>query len=83
MRIKYEDFSTAGSTIKKKGFSYLIPDATLGKDFHWLARWLMKSRTSLSPARSLESWHLTADFHISLLNNVIELGLPQKALWVT
>lgn len=63
--------------------SYLVPDAAFGEDFRWLARWFINSHTSLSPVRSWDSWHLTADFHISLLNNVIALGLPQKALWDT
>ena len=81
MHNKCEDFSAVCSTIKKKGFSYLVPDAALGKDFHWLACWFINSHTSLSPVRSWDSLPLTADFHIYLLNNVIELGLPQKALW--
>lgn len=37
VHIKCEDFSTACSTIRKKGDCYLEPDAALRRDLHWLA----------------------------------------------
>lgn len=67
MHIKCEDFSTVCCTIKKKGLFYLVPDAALGKGFHWLACWFINSETSLSPIRSWDSLHLTTDFPIYLV----------------
>jgi hypothetical protein len=75
-----DDFPTVCLAIKEKGFSYLAPDAALGKNSHSLTCWSTNSQIRLSPENHGTACDCRLIFTFIFLDGVIESGLPQKAL---